>query len=63
MKKFEKPSCEFVKFSSNVLTTSVCGCWDGDEDTGAGTNCTADGTPQCTCQVNYDPAVANCITP
>ncbi len=59
MKNFVKPCFEIVRFGNAVIATSNCGCWDGyyveDDD------CTGDGPPQCTCQVNYDPAVANCI--
>ena len=63
MKNFEKPFCEVVKFNGSVIATSTCGCWDGYVDDGVGADCTLDGVPQCVCQVNYDPSVANCIKP
>ena len=62
MKHYEKPFCETVKFSSSIIASSNCGCWDGVVDWGAGENCTGD-TPACTCGENYNPAIANCITP
>ena len=34
--------------------------YDGETDWGAGGNCSGD-TPTCTCTVNYNPAIANCI--
>ena len=58
MKNFEKPLCEIVHFTSRIIATSVCGCWDGEDDWG--TVCKRD-TPACECTVNYNPAIANCI--
>lgn len=60
MKNFKKPFCEVVKFSSGIIATSACGCWDGEDDWGFGSNCTGD-TPKCACEVNYSPAEDNCI--
>lgn len=59
MKQFDKPLCEVVKFDSSVMTSSNCGCWDGEDDWGVGANCKGD-TPSCECQVNHIAGTANC---
>lgn len=59
MKTFSKPECEIVRFNSAVIATSGCGCWDGEDDWGAGANCTGD-VGACTCEVNHIVGTANC---
>ena len=57
--KYVKPYCEIVRFNGNVIATSNCGCFDGATDWGSDNLCPTDyGT--CECQVNHNPAVANC---
>jgi len=58
MKNFTKPYCEVIRFSGNVVLTSTsCGCWDGEDDWG--TVCTGD-VAYCACSVNHDEAKDNC---
>ena len=59
MRNFDKPKCEIVRFDNAVLTTSSCGCWDGEDDWGAGANCLGD-IGSCTCQINHIVGTANC---
>lgn len=59
MKNFKKPSCEIVWFGGNVLTSSGCGCWDGEDDWGFGANCKGD-VGYCACKINHNPAEDNC---
>ena len=62
MKNFIKPVCEVVHFNDIIAASNTCGCWDGEDDWGVGATCKSD-MPQCACQVNYNPAIANCIIP
>lgn len=62
MKKFEKPRYETIYFVNNVIATSACGCYDGVTNWGTDSSCSKN-DPTCTCQVNHDPTVANCIDP
>lgn len=59
MKNFDKPYCEVIKFGGSVMTSSACGCWDGEDDWGAGANCSGD-VGFCSCSVNHSPAEDNC---
>ena len=59
MKKFNKPSCEVVRFNGTIISTSTgCGCYD--EDFGVlPKNCLGD-VAYCSCSINYSPAQDNC---
>ena len=58
MKSFEMPVCEIIHFGSGIISTSTCGCFDGEDEWPR--DCKGD-MGYCECTVNYDPALANCI--
>ena len=58
MKRFDKPSCEIIRFSSNVIVTSTCGCYNPRLGV-MGEDCTGD-VGYCAGTVNHNPADDNC---
>ena len=62
---FDKPFCEIIHFTTDVITSSQCGCNIGGIDVGGCDQnvCTSINT-YCDCQTNTtDPTAANCIKP
>jgi len=57
---FDKPLCEVVKFTNDVIVTSPgCSCFYDGEDFETDDTCTG-GNVACTCNPNYDDPSANC---
>jgi len=59
-KLFIKPLIDIVRFKSEILSASSCGCYDSKWCPANYNNCTNDGA-QCSCGTNYNPALDNCI--
>lgn len=61
MNKFEKPRYEVVYFANNIISTSMCICFDGNKNWGTDDLDCNNNLSQCTCTGNTDPAQGNCI--
>ena len=59
-KSFTRPLVDVVRFKSDILAASSCGCFDSTWCPADYKNCTADGA-HCECGTNYSPALDNCI--
>jgi hypothetical protein len=65
MKKFEEPSCEVIYLENSIIVTSTqCGCFDGTQDWGEGSDsqCPNLNLAECGCKLNTtDPSLGNCV--
>lgn len=58
-KMFQEPTLEVIHFSEQIMTTSVCGCFDEEWCPSDYSDCTSD-SAVCTCEVNHVAGTANC---
>lgn len=58
-KTFTRPLVDVVRFKSEILAASSCGCYDSMFCPRNYSNCTSDGAG-CECGVNHSPQRDNC---